>query len=396
MKHLLLILTILTLALTSQGQVRCHIEGDLLDMSEGTTVIICPSDVDLRVSDNFTKVKADANGHFACDVTCGEMKLYNVLLEEQYHNGAWREANFLVEHNATVQLRYAANRWTVIRGGAEQTLKIKMEEEGARLYVNEMDSLARAGKAKFLPEIEKLRAEGKDPMEDTAFLNSYKAYEERYNALMFKYQEWQTSYYKGHPMQYLLFDIAEQMKYTSSRHQERLQKFMELYHSTYENFHPENSIHNTIRTQEAAWLLQPGKPYIDYEARTIDGKMVKVSSLYKGKVALIDLWASWCGPCRRHSIDMIPIYEKYKDNGFTVVAIAHENELSDMTKAAAKDGYPWPSLIDLQDELHIWQKNGLGFSGGGMYLIDKDGIILSTSTDVAELEPLIRKALEME
>lgn len=396
MKHLLLILTILTFALTSQGQVRCHIEGDLLDMSEGTTVIICPSDVDLRVSDNFTKVKADANGHFACDVTCGEMKLYNVLLEEQYHNGAWRSVNFLVEHNATVQLRYAANRWTVIRGGAEQTLKIKMEEEGARLYVNEMDSLARAGKAKFLPEIEKLRAEGKDPMEDTAFLNSYKAYEERYNALMFKYQEWQTSYYKEHPMQYVLYDIAEQMKYTSSRHQESLQMLLDLYHTTYENFHPETPIHNTIRTQEASWLLQPGKPYIDYEARTIDGKMVKVSSLYKGKVALIDLWASWCGPCRRHSIDMIPIYEKYKDNGFTVVAIAHENELSDMTKAAAKDGYPWPSLIDLQDELHIWQKNGLGFAGGGMYLIDKDGIILSTSTDVAELEPLIKKALEME
>ena len=85
--------------------------------------------------------------------------------------------------------------------------------------------------------------------------------------------------------------------------------------------------------------------------------------------------------------------EKYKEQGFTVVGIAHEDEVSRMTRAAEKDGYPWQNLVDLKDELKVWRKNGLGFSGGGMYLIDRDGTILSTSTEVDELEPLIRKAL---
>jgi hypothetical protein len=64
-----------------------------------------------------------------------------------------------------------------------------------------------------------------------------------------------------------------------------------------------------------------------------------------------------------------------------------------MTRAAEQDAYPWQSYIDLNDQLKVWQKNGLGFSGGGMYLIDSNGIILSSSTNVEDLEPLIRQAL---
>ena len=67
-----------------------------------------------------------------------------------------------------------------------------------------------------------------------------------------------------------------------------------------------------------------------------------------------------------------------------------------MEKAAKKDGYPWTSLLELKDENHIWEKNGAGNAGGAMFLIDRDGTILSTSTETEELEPLIKKALNVE
>ena len=67
-----------------------------------------------------------------------------------------------------------------------------------------------------------------------------------------------------------------------------------------------------------------------------------------------------------------------------------------MENAAKKDGYPWQSLLELNDENDVWRKNGAGNGGGAMFLIDRDGTILSTSTDAEELKPIIKKALNIE
>ena len=376
-------------AMTGHAQIKCHIEGELRDTTQGKTVVICPANVDLRVSDNFTTAEADTQGHFSCDVETDKMSLYKVFLHEQWKRGSWMYANYLVENGSTVSLHFDDNQWKVISAGPEQTLKVTMDAEADRLYRNKMNEIEKQSEAEIRPLVEALQAQGKNPEEDTLLMKRNAEFMTEYEKIYDEYKVWEMEYYAAHPMQYTLYDIANQMQYSSSRHD----KLMNLYHSSYENFHPENSIHSTIRTLEAAWLLKPGKPYIDFVARTVEGEKVMVSSFYRGKVAVIDLWASWCGPCRLHSRDLIPLYEKYKDKGFTVVGIAREDEVSRMTKAAEKDGYPWQNLVDLKDELNVWQKNGLSFAGGGMYLIDRDGTILSTSTEVDELESLIRKAL---
>ena len=394
MKKLTIIAILLTLVwVAGLAQVKCHIEGELRDTTQGNTVIICPANVDIRVSDNYITAKADAQGHFSCDVETDKMCLYNLSLQEQRLQGSWKYVNFLVENDATVSLCFEDNTWRIVGGGPEQALKIKMDEEAQRLYLSKMDSINKQEEEEIRPQMEALLAQGKNPEEDSLLMKRYQEFTTEYEKLYFEFRAWELEYYAGHPMLYSLYDIADQMQSSNAHHEEQKTKLMNLYHSAYENFHPENPIHNTILTLEAAWKLKPGKPYIDFEACTVDGEKVRVSSLSRDKVAVIDLWASWCGPCRRHSRDLIPLYEQYKDKGFTVIGIARENEVSSMTKAAEKDGYPWQNLIDLKDELNVWQKNGLGFAGGGMYLIDRDGTILSNSTEVDELEPLIRKAL---
>ena len=380
-------------AMAAQGQVKCHIKGELRDTTQGNTIVICPASVDIRVSDNYITAKADAQGHFSCDVETDKMSLYNVFLHEQWEQGSWRNENFLVENATTVSLCFDDNTWRIVSGGPEQALKIKMDEEAMRLYISRMDAIEKQAKEEIRPRVEALQAQGKNPEEDSLLMKRNQDFMVEYQKLYDEFRSWELEYNASHPMQYLLYDIVDQMQYNSVRHDEQKTKLMNLYHSAYENFHPENPIHNTILTLEAAWKLKPGKPYIDFEARTVDGEKVWVSSLYRDKVAVIDLWASWCGPCRQHSRDLIPLYEEYKDRGFSVIGIARENEVSSMIKAAEKDGYPWQNLIDLKDELNVWQKNGLSFAGGGMYLIDRDGKILSNSTEVDELEPLIRKAL---
>ena len=392
-KRTIITILLALVAMAGQAQVKCHIEGELRDTTQGVTVVICPADVDIRVSDNYITAKADAQGRFSCDVETDKMRLYNVFLHEQWKRGSWRNENFLVENSSTVTLCFDDNTWKVVSGGPEQMLKVKMDVEAERLYVSKLNEIEKQAEKEIRPRVEELRQQGKNPEEDTLLMKRNREFMAEYEKLYNEYRAWEFDYYAAHPMQYTLYDIAERMQYRNDRYDEMKASLMNVYHTAYENFHPENSIHNTILTLEAAWHLTPGKPYIDFEALTPSGERVNVSSLYRGKVAVIDFWASWCGPCRQHSKDLIPLYEKYKEQGFTVVGIAHEDEVSRMTRAAEKDGYPWQNLVDLKDELKVWRKNGLGFSGGGMYLIDRDGTILSTSTEVDELEPLIRKAL---
>ena len=169
-----------------------------------------------------------------------------------------------------------------------------------------------------------------------------------------------------HPMLYKLYDVLDAIQIL--KHSEAYANFdksqyeqcLTLYHDTLINYYPSHPIHEQIAYAEATYHLQPGKPYIDYTVRNNDGQLVPISTLTKGKVTLIDLWASWCGPCRSHSIAMIPVYEKYKDKGFTVVAIARERNRKAMENAVMKDGYPWQSLLELNDENQVWRKNGTG------------------------------------
>jgi thiol-disulfide isomerase/thioredoxin len=140
--------------------------------------------------------------------------------------------------------------------------------------------------------------------------------------------------------------------------------------------------------------VKVGGSYIDFTAPDFEGNPVKLSEQIEGKVALIDFWTSWCGPCRRNSISMIPVYEEYKNKGFTVVGVARERELSLAIKAVEKDGYPWLNLIELGDAGKIWEKYGIGNSGGSTFLVDKDGKIIAIRPTAQEVKAILDELLK--
>jgi thiol-disulfide isomerase/thioredoxin len=428
-KRILIITVFLALfAIAGNAQIVCHVEGEIMSNKYGDNIVICEQGTDLRVNDDTSLHVRAVNGKFTKTIECDHVTRYVAFLYGQYRNGAWRVAPFYAE-NGTVRLKLYADEDHFVESDGEQwlmqhhldsllndkygelndvyNLYYDNERESqyytsdylnsrAKLY-QEMNTASNQARVDSLYRVmhqissnpNRFTPEGLD-----LYTKKKRLENERAN---YRYQ-----YYADHPMLESLYETLEAINilHHSEIHTDidpqPYERLIALYHDKLINYFPGHPIHEQIAISEAGYNLQPGKPYIDYNVRNTDGQLVPISSLINGKVALIDLWASWCGPCRRHSIAMIPIYEKYKDLGFTVVAIAREDSREKMDKAMKQDGYPWPSLLELKDENQVWRKNGADNSGGAMILVDRDGTILSTATDVKELEPLICKALGLE
>ena len=138
-----------------------------------------------------------------------------------------------------------------------------------------------------------------------------------------------------------------------------------------------------------------GTRYTDVEALDADGEMKRISTFIDGKVALIDLWASWCGPCRQHSRELIPLYDSFSPLGFTVIGIGREFESDEAMRAAmVKDGIPWPSLAEINDCNMIWTLYGNPASPSRTVLVDRNGIILAIDPSPDELEHMLASLLE--
>lgn len=90
-----------------------------------------------------------------------------------------------------------------------------------------------------------------------------------------------------------------------------------------------------------------GSKAIDFTLKTFDGKQVTLSSL-RGKVVLLDFWASWCGPCRAEMPFLVTLYDENRDAPFEILAINVDTH-SENAQAFLSDlglAIPFPLIID--------------------------------------------------
>jgi len=149
--------------------------------------------------------------------------------------------------------------------------------------------------------------------------------------------------------------------------------------------HPYNELaSNLIKALEN---IKVGKKYTDFSAPDLNGNEIKLSDKINGKVALLDLWATWCSPCISKSRRMIPIYNEYKDKGFTIIGVAGEFKNTDrLVKFLEKEKWEWINLVELDRQNNIWQKYGVDGGGGGIFLIDENGLILAKDPTAEEVK----------
>ena len=150
------------------------------------------------------------------------------------------------------------------------------------------------------------------------------------------------------------------------------------------------AIQNSEQGREVKELIEIGKRSMvgvtaaDFIQPDSTGKLISLFSL-RGKYVLVDFWASWCGPCRAESPNLLKAYNKYKTKNFEILSVSLDENKDRWLKAIKDDGYFWTQVSDLKQvnaAALLYGINSIPFS----FLIDPNGVIVARNLRGAELE----------
>lgn len=145
-----------------------------------------------------------------------------------------------------------------------------------------------------------------------------------------------------------------------------------------------------VNAQEVANITDPR---LEIKLPTVKGDTITLASL-KGKVVLLDFWASWCGPCRTANRHLVKLYSKYQPQGFEIFSVSVDDDKRAWEKAIEKDKITWLQVIDPKN----WGAQSAVNWGISVlpttFLINKKGDVVAIDPQPKQLEATIRKLLK--
>ena len=139
--------------------------------------------------------------------------------------------------------------------------------------------------------------------------------------------------------------------------------------------------------------IQTGQAAPELSLPGRNGEIVHLSDL-KGKVVLIDFWASWCGPCRRNNPNLVRLYNKYHEKGLEIYGISLDDNTSNWKEAVQHDRLEWIQVNDNKG----WDAPSTLLYGvdaiPASFLVDKNGIVQKKDIGGGHLESEIKSLLK--
>jgi len=136
----------------------------------------------------------------------------------------------------------------------------------------------------------------------------------------------------------------------------------------------------------------PGAIFPDFAEKDFLGQPVSIAK-YKGKIVLIDFWATWCGPCVAELPNVLEAYKKYHDKGFEIIGISLDKEEAKLKSFIAEKNVTWQQYFDGKGwENKLGQKYGIK-SIPATFLLDREGKIIAKDLRGPALEAELEKQL---
>lgn len=391
------------------AKIECLIEGTVTGRPQSTAILLnSPEEVFNRYASKGNIVIPIRNGKFSYRLRTDTCTAYGLCFNDEWINGRAYIKDFFAEPGR-LELTIKGDDTFRVEGGKfndeYQRLNFygqdRMQaiydrrdslDKARKLYTpevyalfDEMDSCTDRSKLNLLSEkFQNLRVDGK------AYSREGDALDKMAQKLLNEIGEWEFAQIKEHPSLATYYLLHKELKACIVyEKQPAPDSLVDVFRTLYLPSYPEHPFTREIETYLQSQQTFVGGKYIDLILPDSTGTLHRLSELLQGsKIALIDFWSIHCGPCRRTSKAMIPVYEKYKDKGFCIVGISRDG-VQQMIRGIRHDGYPWINLIDEYNKNKIFKSYGIDNSAGYTFLVDSCGTIITSGASAEEMTAIV-------
>jgi thiol-disulfide isomerase/thioredoxin len=392
-----------------------HICGSITNLSP-RDVRISLSNSDIIHGYDFFTVKV-RNRNFSADVHLDPDKVYKLAIPHHKHYSSYGGQVFFADQD-TICFAYDAdyhsvNPQNLILNGkgdnkvfqdfrsaryaafADEIKSLKEEETSIRgsYYSEEFNRIQGQLDDRGLDSFARdsiLHLLGQMDYDRTAYTPERRAYMERYDRFEEMELDFARSYLESRPPSLALFGIVDESLRTASELDYDYPWWVRLYESDYADRFEGCNLHESVGNIISAKSVYEGMHFIDFTLPDKDGNPKTLSQLIEGKYAVLQFWATWCGPCisKRHSLQ--ELYDRNKDKDFTVVEVSREfRNDSRWRETISKDGAGWTDLLAMEKDHSVGNAYGLERIAGGIFLIDKEGTVIKIDPTLTEIEALL-------